>query len=112
MSAPFFLILHLISMAGLVSSMTIILLFPYPQKWASMALGMLSISLFVSGIGMVHANGYSMGASWISAKMMIWLILAGLTPVVAKRFPTQKKRFFVASLLLVCLAIGLAVVKP
>ena len=111
MPLAFYLILHLISMAGIASSITAMLLLPTRSRIASINLGIWSAVTFITGIGLIHKSGYSMGESWISSKLLIWLVLAGLTPVVAKRFPNQKKLFFIFAMTLLCAAVTLGILK-
>ena len=107
-----YLLIHLVSLIVFVASLSIVLTHPSKSKIANISLGISGLSLFISGFGMLHRGGYSMHALWVSLKLLIWVIVAGLSPVVAKRFPKYKYPFFILALVLLSVSIFLAIYKP
>ena len=112
MSIEIYKILHLVSLILFISSLSGILLLKERSKLLSILFGVSSLILFIAGIGLLHKTGQSMHSPWILGKLGIWLLLAAAVPIVSKRCPEKKVPMLVITLILLCLAAILVILKP
>ena len=112
MSISFYQILHLLGLVSFVSALSILLLKPEKSKIASIVFGISSLIIFVAGFGMLAKLGYSMASVWVIGKLLIWTCLAVGIPYVVKRMSSIKRMVFIGSMLLICIAVILAILKP
>ena len=78
--------------------------------------GITTALIFIAGMGLLARIGLDHGAGfplWVWAKMLIWLVLAIIVPVGAKRAPEHVKRpLFYISVILFVFAHYFAIFKP
>jgi len=109
MSYNFYLLLHILSIIGWVSTATMYLLSDAPKKSHKILFGIFSLTLFTAGFGLIARAGFSVHSSWIASKLGIWVLLSALVPMIAKRKPENKSlvfKFFIAA---VCVAVAIGV---
>lgn len=112
MSASFYLITHLIALVLLVSGLSIVLYNDTKSRFGNILLGVSSVLVFIAGFGLIAKLGYSISSVWIIGKLLIWLVVAGGAPMIAKRYPSAKQKAYFIFLGLISLAVFLAVAKP
>ena len=64
----------------------------------------LSLIVFITGVGLIHRLGYSFSEGWISAKLGVWLLLSASMPIIAKRLPEYTKAAYYGSFVLLLVA--------
>jgi len=106
-------VIHLASIFIFLTSASVLLIANPPGKLWKMITGISSLLILVAGFGLLARLGMTGGIpNWAIAKIVIWLVVTGLGHMVAKRFPSQAMRAYVATLTLSILAAWLAVYKP
>lgn len=106
----FYHVLHLICLVFMVSSFTLLLKRDSNPKLVQIISGISSLFLFVSGMGLLAKAKFGL-EPWVIGKLGIWLILAILVPVTAKRFPNKKAAVYSLAMTLVSIAIYLVSTK-
>ncbi|RAP27945.1 hypothetical protein DID78_05720 [Candidatus Marinamargulisbacteria bacterium SCGC AG-343-D04] len=112
MSVSFYLFIHITALVGMVSSLSYLLLTEKNNKKCQMIFGSSALLMLISGFGQIAKLGINMHSGWLAGKILIWLILAASIPMISKRFPHLKGKWFNMSLSLVILAVFLVVYKP
>lgn len=90
-------ILHLFMIVILFSSFAVQCFAEKKHKVHSILAGVSSLLILVSGMGLLarlgisHTSGWPM---WAVLKVFFWAFIAFLTPVVVKRFPQHKQKWF------------------
>ncbi len=78
--------------------------------------GVFSLLIFVAGMGLIARIGINHGEPWpwwIKTKVIIWLTIAVLTPILGKRIQGDlRKKIPLALLIPMALAIYMAIYKP
>ncbi len=90
-------IIHLVMIVVLFSSFAVQCFAEKKQKVHSILAGVASLLILVSGMGLLARLGISHGEGWplwAKLKVFFWAFIAFLTPVVVKRFPQHKKKWF------------------
>lgn len=111
MSYEFYKILHLVSLIALFLSLGMLIVGPKPLKKLIMSLhGVALLLLLVSGFGLIaklHIPLKLLSPSWFWQKTFVWLVLAGLTPLLinkkGEQLTLKKVTLFIAILLLLAL---------
>jgi len=104
MSYVFYHVFHLMSIVAIVSGITLVLKGNSASKLPKMITGISSLLLLISGMGLLAKTGGSF-EPWVIVKLCIWLVLAVMVPVTAKRFPEKKSKVFVIAIALLFAAI-------
>lgn len=107
--------LHLISLIIVTSCLGISFFSTVPKKWVKILGSIASLLIFVGGMGLIARIGVSHGQPWplwIKAKVGIWLVIATLSPILAKRVKNYRPQAFFALLVLFVAAILVAIIKP
>ena len=107
MSYEFYKILHLVSLFSLFLSLGMLVVGPKSlKKWILSLHGLSLLILFVSGFGLIaklHIPLKFLSPFWFWQKMLVWFILAGLTPFFVnkkeEKIPLKKVAAFVFILL-------------
>ncbi|MDC0036848.1 hypothetical protein OAJ27_01220 [bacterium] len=102
---------HVFSLFLWVSTLGVLLHQETPSKKVSMAYGILSLIVFITGVGLIHRLGYSFSEGWISAKLGIWLVLSASMPIIAKRLPQYTKAAYYGSFVLLLVALSAVYLK-
>ena len=106
-------LIHIASIFIFLTSASVLLLANPPGKLWKIITGISSFMILVAGFGLLARLGMTSGIpNWAIAKIVIWLVVTGLGHMVAKRFPQQASKAYVATLTLAILAAWLAVFKP
>ena len=90
---------------------------PSPPKWAKILSGTISVLIFVAGMGLLARLGIGHSGDpwpkWIVAKMILWLALAVLTPILGKRLQgVAKTRAFLGLMAIFGILVWLGVYRP
>jgi uncharacterized membrane protein SirB2 len=108
-------VIHLLSLFFLVSLGLVAIIQPQVSKSIKIGIGVASVFTLVGGMGLLARIGVSHGGgfpTWVTIKMVIWLVLAMGLGIFSKR-GTQNKGVMTTSLFALILGgIVLAVVKP
>ena len=104
MSYGFYHIFHIVCLIAIVSGFTLVLKGDGKSKLPKIITGVSSLFLLVSGMGLLAKTGSGF-EPWVLTKLAIWLVLAIMIPVTAKRFPEKRNLVFKVALALVFLAI-------
>ena len=112
MRPEFYQVLHISSLLTMAAAIGAILLSDRRSKLANVLLGLSSLLVFVAGFGLMAKLGYPTNTQWILIKLVIWLLIAAIVPIVAKRFPQAKTATFFAVLGLLIVAASFAYLKP
>jgi uncharacterized membrane protein SirB2 len=110
MSYSFYHVLHIICLVAIVSGFTLVLKGDNKSKLPKIATGVSSLLLFISGMGLLAKTGTGF-EPWVIAKLCIWMGLAVMVPVTAKRFPEKRGLVFKIAIALVFVAIYLVSTK-
>ena len=81
------------------------------RKAAGITHGIGLVLVLVGGFGMLARLGLSPAAGWVIAKLVIWLVLGGITSVIYK-MGTRGQLLWYVVILLGALAAYLAISKP
>ncbi len=87
-----------------------------PSKMTKILCGVASLLIFVAGMGMMARLGIGHGEgwpTWIILKIVFWLLVAALIPILGKRLPEGQRSFGLGLIFffLTC-AIYTAIFKP
>ncbi|MCY4644080.1 MAG: SirB2 family protein [Bacteriovoracales bacterium] len=94
---------------------------PSPPKWTKILIGLMSLLIFVAGMGLMARVGVSHGGpwpKWLLIKIGLWLVLAILAPVLSKRLggapvnSSCRYRAFWVLMILFLFLVVLAVYQP
>ncbi|MBT5954465.1 hypothetical protein HOG98_07065 [bacterium] len=96
----FYHVLHLVCLVAIVSGFTLVLKGDNKKKMPKIVTGIASFLLLFSGMGLLAKIGSGF-EPWVITKLCIWLVLAIMVPVTAKRFPEKRRTVFVVALVLV-----------
>lgn len=104
--------MHYIAMAIFLICQT--LYFKEGKKRLAMIHGLCGLMLIISGGAIAHTQGIDLSAppKWLFVKMIIWLALMSLPPMIVKKFPHLKSFGLWLCNSLVLFAILLAIYKP
>ncbi|HEY8278575.1 MAG TPA: hypothetical protein VIH99_03055 [Bdellovibrionota bacterium] len=111
MSYESYKVIHFAAIFVFLSSASVLLLARPAGKAWKMITGLSSFVILVAGMGLLARIGGGLPL-WVQVKMVIWLAITGLGHLVAKRFPAQAAKAYMATLALATLAAWLAVYKP
>lgn len=115
MSYEAYKVIHLVAILVMVAGLAIGYYSTQP-KHIKIISGISSLLVLVGGMGLLARLGNSHGEGfpgWVSAKLVIWLFMATMGPVLAKRMsPVVKPKIFWGFIFLLFVAIYLAVNKP
>ena len=110
MSYEFYKVLHLISLVSLFLSLGMLITGPKSFKKLTLSLhGLALLFLFISGFGLIaklHIPLKFLSPFWFWQKMLVWLVLAGLTPFFVNK--KEDKITFKKTVVLICVLLGLA----
>ncbi len=104
MSYGFYHIIHILCLVSIVSGFTLVLKGENAGKAPKVITGISSFLLLVSGMGLLAKTGGAF-ETWVILKLCVWLALAVMVPVTAKRFPEKKGLVFKIALGLVAVAV-------
>ena len=104
MSYGFYHILHIVCLVAIVSGFTLVLKGDNKSKMPKIITGISSLFLFVSGMGLLAKTGTGF-EPWVLTKLGIWLSLAIMVPVTAKRFPEKRGLVYKIAMVLVFIAV-------
>lgn len=96
MPYEFYKIFHVVSLFLLMGVFTASMLIE-PPKWMKIFSGILSLLIFVAGMGLIARIGISHGAGWplwLKVKVGMWLFLAAWSPIATKRFKNNRPLAF------------------
>ena len=112
MSYEFYKVLHILCIV-LVSGFAGAQFFAEKApKYVKIISGVASLIILVSGMGLIAKIGLPHGAPWplwIKIKLGLWVLIAGLAPVLGKRLPVDKKKFgylYVSTMLLITIFVA------
>lgn len=110
MSYEFYKVLHLISLISLFLSLGMLITGPQSLKKFILSLhGLALLFLFVSGFGLIAKLQIPLkflSPLWFWQKMLVWLVLAGLTPLFVNK--KEEKITFKKASVLICILLALA----
>jgi uncharacterized membrane protein SirB2 len=115
MSYEFYKIIHLFCIGLFLSCAGVLFWNSEKKKLFNILMGITSVLILVSGMGLIARIGISHGEGWpiwLKLKVGIWVILTVGGPVVVKRFNPFKKGFYWLILALYFAAIYIANFKP
>jgi uncharacterized membrane protein SirB2 len=107
--------IHIVSIVLLFTTLSLSLVAGYNTKPVKIFSGVATLFLLVSGMGLVARIGISHGESWplwLQLKVVVWLIIGVGGAVVAKRFQSQGKIFFLAMMALLVFVTYLVNYQP
>ena len=113
-SYEYYKLLHVISVVIFIVFSSIMLWNKQKNKIASILVGITSLTILVSGMGLLarlgikHAEGWPL---WATVKLFIWLALVMAVPMVLKRKPQLSKIVLTSTLILFSVAAFLAIFK-
>ena len=84
------------------------------QKHEKIVVGLSSFFILFGGMGLVARIGIDHGSlwpTWLLVKVFMWLLLAILVPLIAKRLPASLKSFYLM-IILASVAVYVAINKP
>lgn len=110
LSYPVYKVLHLVAIFLFLSGAAVLLNGQRTRYWMVLTGGASFFVLF-GGMGLMARLGGGF-QPWIIAKIVIWLVVTGLGHMVAKRFPSQGRKAYWATIALAGTAAWLAVYKP
>lgn len=87
-------ITHLFFIMLFISLAAVSLWYGGRNKMLSMVIGIATLLILVSGMGLVATLGFKHGEPWplwIKIKMALWLLVAVLVPLIQKKFPKLGK---------------------
>ncbi|MEC8624273.1 MAG: SirB2 family protein [Bdellovibrionota bacterium] len=108
-------LIHLASVFMFLSTMGASFFLNEKAKLIKVLAGISSFLILVGGMGLLARLGVSHGEPfpfWVASKIGIWLGLAILAPVLAKRLKTMRHLAFVGLWFLAAVAAYLAIYKP
>jgi hypothetical protein len=114
MSYEFYKVIHLYSLFLFFAFLCLQLIAHYQEKWLKISTGILTLFIFVSGMGLLarlgvkHAEPWPL---WVWIKVLVWGALGIAGPIVIKRFSTFKKPFVLLAMVLLFIAILAANLK-
>lgn len=110
MSYEFYKVLHLISLISLFLSLGMLIAGPKSLKKLTLSLhGLALLFLFISGFGLIAKLGIPLkflSPLWFWQKMLVWLVLAGLTPFFVNK--KEEKINLKKAVVLICVLLVLA----
>lgn len=116
MSYEFYKVVHVLMIIVFFGSLGATLYSSENPKSQRIITGLSSFLILVGGMGLLARLGVSHGEGfpgWVTAKIVIWLFLSALAPILNKRLsPAAKKKSLYFFLFLGFLAIYIAVLKP
>ena len=115
-SYEFYKLIHLFCIIFFSGTIGLCFATDSPPKWAKISTGIISLVIFVAGMGLVARIGIDHGEGWpkwLMAKLVLWLILAILTPLLNKRLKAKRRRQgFLILMILMGVVSYLGVYKP
>ena len=115
LSYEFYKTLHLISLIFFFGTLGASFYHDKTPKHLKIILGVSTFFILVAGMGLLAKLGIGHGGlwpGWAYGKLVLWLLLAILGPVLVKRVKNKKILAFNLLMLLGCLGIIIAVWKP
>lgn len=107
--------LHLLVIFSFVS-LSSVLLVEKGSKSVRIGIGVASLLILVSGMGLLARMGVGHGGvfpGWVWGKMGIWLLVSAFVPIAAKRFSEKGKKWTLVGLIIAAfVAATLAINKP
>lgn len=113
MSYEVYKILHYICLFIFVSGISASFLMENPPKIMKILTGITSLVILVAGMGLIaRTMAGEKWPGWIHAKITIWALVSILGPILSKRLQSNRGLALAGILVLMCVAISLAVLKP
>ncbi|MCB0271820.1 MAG: SirB2 family protein [Bdellovibrionales bacterium] len=112
MSYEFYKITHIIFLLVFVASTGIAFFIDQQNKQVRIAGMISSFLMLVAGFGLLARLGIHQWPTWVIAKLIIWLILAILGPILARRLKQNRIWAFRALMILFAVGVIVAVLKP
>lgn len=107
-------VLHIMFALLAASSVGVVFLSTTKEKWMKIAGGVVTLLILVTGFGALAKLGFH-GEDWplwVKLKICIWVLVAGLIPVLGKRLTRNRGLAYIALMFLLVAAAALAVWKP
>ncbi|OIQ17126.1 MAG: hypothetical protein BM556_12995 [Bacteriovorax sp. MedPE-SWde] len=114
MSYEFYKVIHVFMIVLFVGSIAIQFFLENSPKSAKIISGVSSFLIFVGGMGLLARIGVSHGTGWplwVKVKVGLWVLVAALGPILAKRLKSNRQFGYYAILVLIFSAIYVAVTK-
>jgi uncharacterized membrane protein SirB2 len=114
MSYEVYKILHVFMVVLFVGSIAIQFFMETSPKSAKIISGVSSFLILVGGMGLLARLGVDHGAGWpvwVKIKLGVWILVAALGPILAKRLKNNRQFGYYGILVLVFVAIYTAVTK-
>ena len=115
MPYEFYKLLHVLSIFVMLISMTVLFFKDQNNKLHKMLSGIVSLLIFVAGMGLLARLNFSHGEPWplwVKAKIGLWFLVALLIPILNKRVKIQRQCAFWALFTIIVLAAFTAIYKP
>ena len=115
MSYHFYKMAHVISIFFFLTLISISFYSPRPSRIRNILTGIATLFVFAGGMGLMARIGIQHGKmwpTWILGKVGVWLFIAIMGPVIAKRIPELKTVGYITMMLAASVAVYLAVAKP
>ena len=114
MSYEFYKVLHVFMIVLFVGSIAVQFFMETSPKSAKIISGVSSFLIFVAGMGLLARIGVSHGEGWplwVKLKVGLWIAVAALGPILAKRLKSNRQFGYYGILVLIFVAVYAAVTK-
>lgn len=104
-------LIHLAAIFAFLMGSSVLLLAKSGGRFWKIWTGVASFFILFGGMGLVARLGVGW-QGWMTAKVVIWLVITGSGHMIAKRFPEHGKAGFVVTYGLAVVAAWLGIFKP
>ena len=114
MSYEIYKVIHILCIIIVASGIGAQFLSDKSPKFIKILSGIASLLIMVSGMGLIARIGLPHGAPWpiwIKVKLVLWLVIAALGPIMAKRLVEKKKYGYFVMIALFLITIVVAITK-
>ncbi len=104
-------LIHLSAIFGFLMGAAVLLLSQTKGRFWRVWTGVTAFFILLGGMGLLARLGTGW-QPWLTAKLIIWLVITGLGHMVAKRMPERGRAAFFVTYLLAITAAFVAIYKP
>jgi len=104
---PLIKLFHVSSIIVFITLSSIILWYGGRSKSLNITIGVSTLVILLTGAALMSAHGWSLWTTWplwVKVKILIWLLLGMMIPIISRRFPKLGKIGYVLMIGLVIFA--------